>query len=29
MQRIYEPENMLEGQLLVDMLASEGIGAHL
>lgn len=29
MQRIYEPENLLEGQLLVDMLASEGIEAHL
>lgn len=29
MQRIYEPENLLEGQLLVDMLASEGVVAHL
>ena len=29
MQRIYEPENLLEGQMLVDMLASEGIEAHL
>lgn len=29
MQRIYEPENLLEGQLLVDMLASEGVEAHL
>lgn len=29
MQRIYEPENLLEGQLLVDMLATEGVEAHL
>ncbi|WAJ38509.1 DUF2007 domain-containing protein [Pseudomonas sp. GOM7] len=29
MQRIYEPENLLEAQLLVDMLASEGVAAHL
>ena len=29
MQRIYEPENLMEGQMLVDMLASEGIEAHL
>ncbi|VXC79217.1 conserved hypothetical protein [Pseudomonas sp. 8Z] len=29
MRRIYEPENLLEGQLLVDMLASEGVAAHL
>ena len=29
MQRIYEPENLLEGQMLVDMLASEGVEAHL
>ena len=29
MQRIYEPENLLEGQMLVDMLSSEGIEAHL
>ena len=34
MQRVYEPENLLEAQMLVDMLAAEGIeafiqGAHL
>ena len=29
MQRIYEPENLLEGQMLLDMLASEGVEAHL
>ena len=29
MQRIYEPESLLEGQMLVDMLASEGVEAHL
>lgn len=29
MRRIYEPEGMLEAQLLVAMLASEGISAHL
>ena len=29
MQRVYEPENLLEGQMLVDMLASEGVAAHL
>ncbi|AZC26166.1 MULTISPECIES: DUF2007 domain-containing protein [Pseudomonas] len=29
MQRIYEPENLMEGELLRGMLASEGIEAHL
>lgn len=29
MQRIYEPENLMEGELLQCMLASEGIEAHL
>ena len=29
MQRIYEPENLLEGEMLLGMLASEGIEAHL
>ena len=29
MQRVYEPENLLEGELLQQMLASEGIAAHL
>ncbi len=29
MQRIYEPENLMEGELLQGMLASEGIEAHL
>lgn len=29
MQRIYEPENLMEGELLQSMLASEGINAHL
>jgi hypothetical protein len=29
MQKIYEPENLLEGELLQGMLASEGIEAHL
>ncbi|GGU63807.1 hypothetical protein GCM10009504_20910 [Pseudomonas laurentiana] len=29
MQRIYEPENLLEAELLVGMLASEGIEVHL
>lgn len=29
MQRIYEPENLLEAQLLLGMLASEGVTAHL
>ncbi|KAA0949642.1 MULTISPECIES: DUF2007 domain-containing protein [unclassified Pseudomonas] len=29
MQRIYEPENLMEGELLQGMLASEGIKAHL
>ncbi|SDZ65642.1 putative signal transducing protein [Pseudomonas sp. NFIX28] len=29
MQRIYEPENLLEGELLQRMLASEGVEAHL
>jgi hypothetical protein len=29
MQRIYEPENLMEGELLQHMLASEGIKAHL
>lgn len=27
MQRIYEPENLLEGEMLKGMLASEGIDA--
>ena len=29
MQRFYEPENLMEGELLQGMLASEGIEAHL
>ena len=29
MQRNYEPENLMEGELLQGMLASEGIEAHL
>ncbi|MGA4636311.1 putative signal transducing protein [Pseudomonas solani] len=29
MQRIYEPGDLIEAELLVGMLASEGIEAHL
>ncbi|MET1078308.1 MAG: DUF2007 domain-containing protein [Pseudomonas sp.] len=29
MQRVYEPQDMLEADLLVGMLASEGVEAHL
>ena len=29
MQRIYEPENLMEGEMLKGMLATEGIEAHL
>ena len=29
MQRIYEPENLMEGELLQGVLASEGVEAHL
>jgi hypothetical protein len=29
MRRIYEPADLLEGELLVLMLASEGVCAHL
>lgn len=29
MQRIYEPANLMEAEMLLSMLASEGIGAHL
>jgi hypothetical protein len=29
MQRIYEPLDLMEGELLLTMLASEGIEAHL
>ncbi|WP_426140948.1 putative signal transducing protein [Pseudomonas sp. DWP3-1-2] len=29
MQKIYEPQNLLEGELLLGMLASEGVQAHL
>ncbi len=29
MQRIYEPQDLLEGELLLGMLDSEGIDAHL
>jgi len=29
MQRIYDPENLMEGELLQSMLASEGVKAHL
>ncbi len=29
MQRIYEPQDVMEGELLLGMLASEGIEAYL
>jgi hypothetical protein len=29
MRKIYEPENMMEGELLQSMLASEGIKSHI
>ena len=29
MRRIYEPENLLEAEMLAGMLASEGIEVHL
>jgi len=29
MQKVYEPENLMEGELLQGMLASEGVEAHL
>ena len=29
MQRIYEPENLLEAEVLLGMLGNEGIDAHL
>lgn len=29
MQRIYEPQDLLEAQMLLGMLASEGVEAHL
>lgn len=29
MQRIYEPEDLLQANLLINMLANEGIEAHL
>ncbi|AIZ34104.1 putative signal transducing protein [Pseudomonas sp. K1(2024)] len=29
MRRIYEPESLIEAQMLVGMLASEGIAVHL
>jgi hypothetical protein len=29
MQRIYEPANLMEAEMLLSMLASEGITAHL
>ncbi|MFJ3486407.1 DUF2007 domain-containing protein [Pseudomonas sp. NPDC090202] len=29
MRKIYEPENLMEGELLKGMLASEGIEAHI
>ena len=29
MQRIYEPQDLMEGELLLGMLASEGIKAYL
>lgn len=29
MQRIYEPESLLEAQMLAGMLASEGIDVHV
>jgi hypothetical protein len=28
MQRIYEPQDLMEGELLLGMLASEGIEAY-
>lgn len=29
MQRVYEPRDLLEGEMLLGMLASEGVDAHL
>lgn len=29
MQRIHEPADLMEAQMLISMLASEGIGVHL
>ncbi|HZX50834.1 putative signal transducing protein [Pseudomonas sp. XK-1] len=29
MQRVYEPQDLMEGELLLSMLASEGIEAYL
>ena len=29
MQRVYEPQDLMEAELLVGMLASEGVEAHL
>ena len=29
MRRIYEPENLLEAELLIGMLGNEGVEAHL
>ncbi|NER61291.1 DUF2007 domain-containing protein [Pseudomonas sp. MAFF212428] len=29
MQRVYEPESLLEAELLIGMLHSEGVKAHL
>jgi len=29
MQKVYEPENLMEGELLQGMLASEGVEAYL
>ncbi len=29
MRRVYEPESLLEAELLISMLGSEGIAAHL
>lgn len=29
MQRIYEPNDLFEGEMLIGMLAAEGITAHL
>ncbi|WP_415754671.1 putative signal transducing protein [Pseudomonas leptonychotis] len=29
MQRIYEPQDLMEGELLLGMLASEGVEAYL
>ncbi|MNT07592.1 hypothetical protein D3C72_1423050 [compost metagenome] len=29
MQRVYEPQDLIEAELLVGMLASEGVAAHL